>query len=874
MRILFVVDRGPLLRFALLIPALVEQGHDVHIAFVRGNNWRRRRGVEARPPRTGSLALAEELAERHPGVTFDQAPEREPDDGWNDVTWVVRGLADLAHNAQPRYADADVLRRRTAKRVLAPLRKSADFDPVTRRLALRKAEELTGPTDAERARSTLALAAGLEAAVPTNGAVDRYVRGLAPDAVVATGTFRHISGEVELLKSARKLGIPTGIFVASWDNLTNKGALKFMPDLLFVWNETQLEEAVELHGVPRERIRITGAHVFDDWFERTPSRSAGELLADAGLDPSEPYLVYLCSSRNIVGENEVDFVRSWIEALRASGEERLERIGVIVRPHPNANAPWEGVQLEDSRAAIWPRLGIHPVAAQARADFYDTLAHAAAVVGINTTAMIEAAILGKSVLTVLVPSFAQEATLHFHNLLAENGGFLHVATSLDEHVGQLRLVLAEDEAGAERRRRFVESFVRPAGIDQPAAPVAAEAIGELGSVRPDPPARAGVVPFAGVRVAAAVAAVHARRRPPVESAEAKEERKEKKRAAAAATKATSKSRRAWDDLGELEEYEALARVRLDHAVPVRQPLVLISQIQRSGGTLLSRFFDGHPECHAHPYELKIGRGKHHPWPELDLARPESWFDSLYEKEVGRHLVGGYSKPGLRDTDVDVYPFTFLPRLQRMLFDACVAQQPVLDQRDVLDCYFTSYFNAWLDNQNLHAGPKRLITGFMPRTILNEDSVERFFAAYPDGFLVSLVRDPRAWYASASRHRSQYEDPYQAIRLWKRSADAARKARARYGERVAILTYEELVQDTEAAMSRLAEQIGIEMSPVLLAPTFNGRPIRANSSDPVAGYGVLAERVEAYREVLDPDAIAQIDELAGRLYDDIRALARV
>ena len=114
---------------------------------------------------------------------------------------------------------------------------------------------------------------------------------------------------------------------------------------------------------------------------------------------------------------------------------------MIVRPHPNANAPWDGVELGDPRAVIWPRVGIHPVAAQARADFYDSLAHAAAVVGINTTAMIEAAILEQSVLPLLVPSFAQEATLHFRNLLAENGGFLHVATGLDEHLLQLRGVL-------------------------------------------------------------------------------------------------------------------------------------------------------------------------------------------------------------------------------------------------------------------------------------------------------------------------------------------------------------------------------------------------------------------------------------------------
>jgi hypothetical protein len=315
--------------------------------------------------------------------------------------------------------------------------------------------------------------------VPSSPEVDRFVRELAPDVVVVTGTFRHVSSEVELLKSARRLGIPAGIFVTSWDNLTNKGSLKFVPERVFVWNEVQARDAVELHRIPRERVVLTGAHVFDEWFEREPSRTRGELLAEIGLDPAQPFVVYLCSSRNVARPSEVEFVRSWVKALREGSDERLRRIGIVVRPHPNADLQWQDVEFDEPEVVIWPRTGAHPVAAQARADFFDTLAHSAAVVGINTTAMIEAAILGKSVLTVLVPEFAQETTLHFHHLKVENGGFLHVAADLEEHTRQLGSVLDEDEVGAERRRAFVESFVRPGGVDTPAATIGAAAIEEL-----------------------------------------------------------------------------------------------------------------------------------------------------------------------------------------------------------------------------------------------------------------------------------------------------------------------------------------------------------------------------------------------------------
>jgi hypothetical protein len=145
------------------------------------------------------------------------------------------------------------------------------------------------------------------------------------------------------------------------------------------------------------------------------------------------------------------------------------------------HADWQAVERFE-HVVVWPPTGVLPVGRAARADFFDTLAHSSAVVGINTTSMIEAAILGKSVLTVLVPDFAQLTTLHFHYLLAENGGFLHVAKTVDEHVEQLGRALDEDTLGAEKRRAFVESFVRPRGLDWPAAPVAAAAIEELAGV--------------------------------------------------------------------------------------------------------------------------------------------------------------------------------------------------------------------------------------------------------------------------------------------------------------------------------------------------------------------------------------------------------
>ena len=98
--------------------------------------------------------------------------------------------------------------------------------------------------------------------------------------------------------------------------------------------------------------------------------------------------------------------------------------------------------------------------------------------------MIDAAIVGKPVFTVRAFAQSQDGTLHFHYLLRENGGFVRDASGLDEHVAQMRDVLA-DPAGSETEiGSFVSSFVRPRGLDRPAAPVVADAIEEVARLEP------------------------------------------------------------------------------------------------------------------------------------------------------------------------------------------------------------------------------------------------------------------------------------------------------------------------------------------------------------------------------------------------------
>jgi hypothetical protein len=171
----------------------------------------------------------------------------------------------------------------------------------------------------------------------------------------------------------------------------------------------------------------------------------------------------------------VKFVEGWIRKIRR--EPALASCNVLVRPHPRSVRQWSGVEV-----AAWGRTGL-ALSRALNADqlLYDVLSHSAAVVGLNTSAQIEAGIVGTPVCTLLRPRFerGQQQTLHFHYLLRQHGGFVEVAADFTEHRRHLADAI-EGRHDAARTRQFIERFVRPQGLDRPATPLLADAIERLG----------------------------------------------------------------------------------------------------------------------------------------------------------------------------------------------------------------------------------------------------------------------------------------------------------------------------------------------------------------------------------------------------------
>jgi hypothetical protein len=160
----------------------------------------------------------------------------------------------------------------------------------------------------------------------------------------------------------------------------------------------------------------------------------------------------------------------------------VRSVNVLVRPHPYNFHRWADRPVADlTGVAVYPGQSYNPLTPDSRNDFYDSISHAAAVVGINTSAMVEAAIIGRPVCSMLAEEFtdSQEGTIHFRHLLPEHGGFLRIAATLDAHVAQLGLCLQHPDQTRAETARFVASFIRPHGVDRPATPIFVDAVEAL-----------------------------------------------------------------------------------------------------------------------------------------------------------------------------------------------------------------------------------------------------------------------------------------------------------------------------------------------------------------------------------------------------------
>jgi hypothetical protein len=267
MKVLFSIRHlGFVRNFEAVLCLLAERGHDV-LVVSDGNGA------------GGDRDLVRDLTRRYRSLTF-VAGRREPY-VWRELAQRIRAGLDYLLYLHPIYRNSPKLYKRVADRAPALVVRLSRLPVLRSRPGVRAL--------------TAALSAA-ERAIPWNGEVERLVAGMGPDVVVVTPLLLFASPQVDYVRSAKALGIGSVLCVGRWDNLTTKGAIYEVPDLVTVWNGIQREQAVAIHRLPRERVAVTGAHPYDHWFGWRASPRE-EFCRRVGLRSDKPFLLHACSSR-------------------------------------------------------------------------------------------------------------------------------------------------------------------------------------------------------------------------------------------------------------------------------------------------------------------------------------------------------------------------------------------------------------------------------------------------------------------------------------------------------------------------------------------------------------------------------------------------
>jgi hypothetical protein len=432
-------------------------------------------GIELRnavPGAAGPPAGPERGLLAHEGVTLVEL-RRPPESAVRLFARRLRQLEDILRYVHPDYGGDPSLREAALRRAPPRIR--------------RRAERLLARDAQLRARLWIALAAALDERLPSAPEVRALLDAQQPDAVAVASPFAWASTAVDHLREASRRGLPSAALPCSFDDAVVNGHLHVHPDRLLAWNAAQRAEVVRYHGMSSDRVVVVGAPGFDLPPEGESPVSRAAFLESLGLDPERPLVLYLGSSRS-VAPNEPLVVDRWLDALRAHEDKLLAEAAVLVRPDPSPEAirAWlaHGLRPRAQVAVSLPQGAGEGSAETGRGQLRDAVRHAAAVVGIRTAAMVDAAIAGAPVYGLEDAVGGVESPFLLRQLADPERGLLQHADSLDAHLEQLVRALHRPRRPDPRSAAFVAAFVRPPGGDPAGAFV--DAVRDLLALRCPP----------------------------------------------------------------------------------------------------------------------------------------------------------------------------------------------------------------------------------------------------------------------------------------------------------------------------------------------------------------------------------------------------
>lgn len=298
---------------------------------------------------------------------------------------------------------------------------------------------------------------------------DNLFRELNPDLVFNCSHIHGPQADLPMCVAA-KMGIPTAVFVFSWDNLTSRSRIFPPYDHYLMWNEGMRQQLLEMYrsDIQPDQVHVTGTSQFDFHFDPKFFWDREKLCAEIGLDPARPYILYT-TGRSIDFPEEHRIVAEVINYLKEI--DLILKPQLVVRTY--AKGTGEGMlALADEHIdnpdvifppILWDKQWLMPL----HDDLYvytNLLLHTALGINAASTVSLELMMLDKPVINLgfeppganlpYWTRFSRHVEYDHYHPVAQSGGVM-VARSVDDLRKMIKEGLANPQAQSEARRSFI-----------------------------------------------------------------------------------------------------------------------------------------------------------------------------------------------------------------------------------------------------------------------------------------------------------------------------------------------------------------------------------------------------------------------------------
>jgi len=268
--------------------------------------------------------------------------------------------------------------------------------------------------------------------------------------------------DVRLLEEAKRRGVKTVGMVRSWDNLSTKGVIRVMPDMLITHNEVVKAEAINWCFVEEGKIRVTGIP-HHDRYQSKPPISREEFLRNFGFaDTNRKLILFAPIGNRYIRRNTLDQkVLETISGLNANVLVRLppgDRVDFGEIAGANAQIVFDktGVSFEGEDVKS------NEVGEQDDIRLWCSVRYADVVVTGQSTVVLDAALCGKNSVIIgfdaepLVywDSIRRYYDYEYYQNIVKTGGLI-IVRSPEELRAAVKKCLADPAFNAEARKKMI-----------------------------------------------------------------------------------------------------------------------------------------------------------------------------------------------------------------------------------------------------------------------------------------------------------------------------------------------------------------------------------------------------------------------------------